>query len=75
MGILLATGLLILTPLAGWVVLVAIGIRILAKKVYGQASETPLTIFGAARGRRLVVLRDLGGERAVKVQHGKDIEG
>jgi uncharacterized oligopeptide transporter (OPT) family protein len=47
MGILFATGLLILNPLAGWAVLVGILIRIVALRMYGKASETPLTIFGA----------------------------
>ncbi|MHB1161010.1 MAG: OPT/YSL family transporter [Chloroflexota bacterium] len=47
MGILLATGLLIVNPLAGWAVLAGILIRIIAMRVYGQAAETPLTIFGA----------------------------
>ncbi|MCL4367771.1 MAG: OPT/YSL family transporter [Actinobacteria bacterium] len=47
MGILLATGLLIVNPLAGWAVLAAILIRIIADKVYGKKAETPLMIFGA----------------------------
>ncbi len=47
MGILLATGLLIVNPLAGWAVLAGILIRVIALRIYGQASETPLTIFGA----------------------------
>lgn len=47
MGILLATGLLIVNPLAGWAVLVGILIRIVAQRMYGQRAETPLTIFGA----------------------------
>lgn len=47
MGILLATGLLILNPIAGWAVLAGILIRIIALRIYGKASETPLTIFGA----------------------------
>ena len=47
MGILLATGLLILNPIAGWAVLAGIVIRIVALRMYGKESETPLTIFGA----------------------------
>ncbi|HEX9017394.1 MAG TPA: OPT/YSL family transporter [Chloroflexota bacterium] len=47
MGILLATGLLIVNPLAGWAVLAGILIRIVAGRMYGAKSETPLTIFGA----------------------------
>lgn len=47
MGILLATGLLIMNPLAGWAVLAGIAIRIIALRIYGKQSETPLTIFGA----------------------------
>ncbi len=47
MGILLATGLLIVNPLAGWAVLAGILIRIIAMRIYGPSSETPLTIFGA----------------------------
>lgn len=47
MGILLATGLLIMNPLAGWAVLVGILIRYTLLKIYGETMETPLTIFGA----------------------------
>lgn len=47
MGILLATGLLIMNPLAGWAVLVGITIRVLVMKFYGRQAETPMTIFGA----------------------------
>lgn len=47
MGILLATGLLIMNPLAGWAVLVGIAIRVAALKIWSEAAETPLTIFGA----------------------------
>lgn len=47
MGILLATGLLILNPLAGWAVLAGIAIRLLVLRFYGQDAATPLTIFGA----------------------------
>ena len=47
MGILLATGLLIMNPLAGWAVLVGIAIRVVCLKLYGTKAESPLTIFGA----------------------------
>ena len=47
LGILLATGLLIMNPLAGWAVLVGIAIRVAALKIWSEAAETPLTIFGA----------------------------
>jgi len=47
MGILLATGLLINNPLAGWAVLVGIAIRLIAMRIWGKEAETPLTIFGA----------------------------
>jgi uncharacterized oligopeptide transporter (OPT) family protein len=47
MGILLATGLLIVNPLAGWAVLAGIAIRLLVLRFYGEQAESPLTIFGA----------------------------
>ncbi|MDA8217346.1 MAG: OPT/YSL family transporter [Dehalococcoidales bacterium] len=47
MGILLATGLLILNPLAGWAVLVGIAIRMAMLRIYGQKAETPMTIVAA----------------------------
>jgi uncharacterized oligopeptide transporter (OPT) family protein len=47
MGILLATGLLIMNPLAGWAVLAGIAIRYTIRKKYGEEMETPMTIFGA----------------------------
>ncbi len=47
LGILLATGLLIVNPLAGWAVLLGILIRVVAARIYGKRAETPLTIFGA----------------------------
>lgn len=47
MGILLATGLLIMNPLAGWAVLAGIVIRAVLLRVYGQKAETPMTIFAA----------------------------
>lgn len=47
MGILLATGLLILNPLAGWAVLAGILIRALLLRFYGKEIETPMTIMAA----------------------------
>lgn len=52
MGILLATGLLIMNPLAGWAVLVGLLIRLVIERYYargaaGEDAETPLTIFAA----------------------------
>jgi uncharacterized oligopeptide transporter (OPT) family protein len=47
MGILLATGLLIPSPLGGWAVLSAIAIRVIATKLYGAAAQSYLNIFGA----------------------------
>lgn len=47
LGILLATGLLIVNPLAGWAVLAGIAIRLVTLRIYGKESESPLTIFGA----------------------------
>jgi uncharacterized oligopeptide transporter (OPT) family protein len=46
-GILFATGLLILNPKAGYAVIVAIILRILLKKIYGQKAETPMYISAA----------------------------
>lgn len=47
MGILLATGLLIVNPLAGWAVLVGLLIRVLVLRFYGARAETPMTILAA----------------------------
>jgi len=47
MGILLATGLLIVNPMAGWAVLAGIIIRAVVLRVYGKRAETPMTIFAA----------------------------
>jgi len=47
MGILLATGLLIPSPLGGWAVLAAIAIRLIATRLYGAAAQSYLNIFGA----------------------------
>ncbi|MGH3094509.1 MAG: OPT/YSL family transporter [Streptosporangiales bacterium] len=47
MGILLATGLLIATPNAGWLVLGALLIRVIYRKVRGPEGETELFLVGA----------------------------
>jgi uncharacterized oligopeptide transporter (OPT) family protein len=47
MGILFATGLLIVNPLAGWAVLVGLLIRLAVLRFYGQQAETPMTIMAA----------------------------
>ena len=47
MGILLATGLLIPNPLAGWAVLAGLLIRVLLLRYYGERAETPMTIMAA----------------------------
>lgn len=47
MGILLATGLLIATPNAGWLVLGALLIRAVYRKVRGPQGETELFLVGA----------------------------
>lgn len=47
MGILLATGLLINMPLAGWAVLVGILLRVVITRRYGSEAETPMSITAA----------------------------
>ncbi len=47
MGILLATGLLIVNPLAGWAVLLGIAIRVIVLRIYGKQAEAPMFIFAA----------------------------
>lgn len=47
LGIMLATGLLILNPLAGYAVLAGIIIRVLVLKLVGKDAETPMTILAA----------------------------
>ncbi|OLN31984.1 OPT/YSL family transporter [Desulfosporosinus metallidurans] len=47
MGILLATGLLIINPKAGWAVLAGIAIRAIVLKVKGKEAETPMSIMAA----------------------------
>jgi len=46
-GILLATGLLILNPNAGWAVLAGLLIRYVVTKKYGEAAKTPMEILAA----------------------------
>lgn len=46
-GILLATGLLIMYPLAGFTVLAALGVRLLVLKKYGDAGQNVLYVLGA----------------------------
>ena len=47
LGILLGTGLLVLNAAAGWVVLVAIVIRVTLGKIYGPRALRVLIVFGA----------------------------
>ncbi|GAX91744.1 OPT/YSL family transporter [Effusibacillus lacus] len=47
LGVLFATGLLILTPNACWAVLAGIAIRLIWTKVKGKEGETPMTIMAA----------------------------
>jgi len=47
MGVLFATGLLILNPGAGWAVLAGILIRFIILKVKGKEAETPMSILAA----------------------------
>lgn len=55
LGILLATGLLITTPMAGWMVAAGIAVRVLAPRVLGRKSKDDLEIFagGAIAGDAL----------------------
>jgi uncharacterized oligopeptide transporter (OPT) family protein len=45
-GILFATGLLINYPTAGWTALIAIAIRAILIKIYGQRIESPMYVMG-----------------------------
>jgi uncharacterized oligopeptide transporter (OPT) family protein len=45
LGVLLATGLLILNPLAGWAAAVGIGIRLLLERYKGEAARSPMEVF------------------------------
>ena len=47
MGVLFATGLLVATPNAGWLVLVALIIRIVWTKIRGEQGEQELSLVGA----------------------------
>lgn len=47
MGILLATGLLVATPNAGWLVLAALLIRLVYRRVRGDRAENDLALVGA----------------------------
>lgn len=47
LGILFATGLLILNPMAGWAVLAGLAIRLGVLRLRGKAAEASLTLFGA----------------------------
>lgn len=45
LGVLLATGLLILSPLAGWAVLVGLAIRLTLERMKGEAARGPMEVF------------------------------
>ncbi|WP_309131272.1 hypothetical protein [Brevibacterium sp.] len=47
MGVLLATGLLITTPWAGWLVMIAIVARLVWTKLRGEKGENEIVLFGA----------------------------
>ena len=47
MGVLLATGLLINNPMAGWAVLIGLGIRIAVLKIKGPDARGPLEVLAA----------------------------
>lgn len=47
MGILFATGLLLVNPLAGWAVLIGILLRIIFTKVTKGKKESEMTVFAA----------------------------
>ncbi|WP_299538865.1 OPT/YSL family transporter [uncultured Streptomyces sp.] len=55
LGILLATGLLIATPMAGWMVAAGIAVRVLAPRVLGAKAKDDLEVFagGAIAGDAL----------------------
>ncbi|MFB6677419.1 OPT/YSL family transporter [Streptomyces sp. NPDC056390] len=55
LGIMLATGLLITTPMAGWMVVAGLAVRVLAPRVLGQKAKDNLEIFagGAIAGDAL----------------------
>ncbi|AHF79122.1 Oligopeptide transporter (plasmid) [Sodalis praecaptivus] len=47
MGVLLATGLLINNPLAGWAVMIGIAIRVLALRIWGDAARNKMEVLAA----------------------------
>ena len=47
MGVMLATGLLILTPHACWLVLAALAVRVVYRRVRGERADTELNLVGA----------------------------
>ena len=47
LGVLLATGLLIPNPMAGWAVLTGIALRILIEKRWGEPARGPMEVFAA----------------------------
>lgn len=47
LGVLLATGLLITNPLAGWAVLIGIAVRLIIVKVGGQKARNHMEVFAA----------------------------
>ncbi|CAK8743055.1 hypothetical protein SODG_006236 [Sodalis praecaptivus] len=47
MGVLLATGLLINNLLAGWAVMIGIGIRVLALRIWGDAARNKMEVLAA----------------------------
>ncbi|MFD7779999.1 OPT/YSL family transporter [Streptomyces sp. NPDC059753] len=55
LGIMLATGLLITTPMAGWMVVAGLAVRVLTPRVLGQKAKDNLEIFagGAIAGDAL----------------------
>ncbi len=55
-GILFATGLLIMNPIAGWTALVSLAFRILILKIYGKKAENTMYVLagGFIAGSALV---------------------
>lgn len=47
MGVLFATGLLVATPNAGWLVLIALAVRLVWAKKRGERGEQELALVGA----------------------------
>lgn len=46
-GVLLSTGLLIFSPLAGWAVLIGIGLRLLVLRIWGDKIQNTMEVFAA----------------------------